>query len=97
MKSKIYLILAACCAFLAVSPDCVAENYFREGMKWEYEIMPAVSLRPTGERPEPYPVTLYIEGTDFKAGKECMKLYSLGADGEVYKPIILTYIYNRRR
>lgn len=93
MKSKFYLILAACCAFLAVSPDCVAENYFREGMKWEYEITPVVSPRPTGERPVPYPVTLYIEGKDFKAGKECMKLYSIEADGKGNHPIILTYIH----
>ena len=76
-------ILTALAVVMAVSPDCVAENYFREGMKWEYEITPAVSPRPTGKRPEPYLVTQYIEGTDFKAGKGCLKLYSLeGGDEE---------------
>lgn len=89
MKSKFYLILAACCAFLAVSPDCVAENYFREGMKWEYKAYP--DFFPDKEY-KPYYVTQYLDGKDFVAGKHCLKLFTIVNDEIEHEPYLHTYI-----
>lgn len=78
----------------ALSLSCNAVNYFQNGMQMEWKrhaAIPPVSDAP-GNPAEPQYVTLYLDGEDFVAGKECLRLYS-APTGCNETQSLLTYIH----
>lgn len=79
-------------AFAMISFAGLAENYFQEGMRWDLLYYPA-PINPAQQDLSPVAFSQFLQGDDFKAGKECLKLFTLMPENNG-EPQLLTYIHS---